>query len=861
MTRKSISRLSLVMAFCSLCLIGSLASAQSFSIASGGFTASSVCTSGNVTASCQVATNGSAQVAGIEGPTFLQLTAAQSNQTGSAWYVTAQPFALGFDTQFQFQLSGGNGGADGFAFVMQTVGLSAIGFTGGNGGALGYGGDDLDQQPMTGISHSVAFEFDTFQNAWDPDNNHVAIQSCGPSPNTSHHGENCPSLPSFGNSTIALATSKIPLTGSAHLAEIKYVVTPPPVGCEVECTTTKVLTVSIDGNVVLSKAFDLNAYLGQGQAAAFVGFTAATGDLNNNQDIFTWSYSGTQQAPPQPTGSNTINTFTFNPSPLVQHTLAFPGDAQTPEGINPATLTIQSANDFISDSGVFPQYTVGSPFAPAHCFVKPGDVVLSGGVDVCSLYEDTCADATHPPAESNCPFVPDSSPQFIQITDQWDAPTGKVQIVPGTTAAMIHFFPTHGETWDPFGSIPEAPGAVNPACTDPTSTNPGTPPNNCDLLNVKNFSLTGDPTSSGGTKRKGKFVSAYGIPMLETTASGNGTPLNTPGIQGSSTTWFHTSMVNLSFLVNPAQAPPAPNNNFVAAPVNQLTYRLDSGAHNIIPDTTVQATDLTHVAPFNVGPVPTTLADGLYTVTWSSLDNVNIKEQNVQLVPAVGGLCPDGSNSTSGSCYTTNPFSAKFGVDTVAPSITLVTPPGPQPLYPSANYPANSTVLASYSCTDATSGPPTCVGPVASGLPIDTKPAGINTPKSFTVTSTDMAGNTSMVTANYNVSCHYVLFGVSPTTVARGGTVTVSTSITDCQSTNQKLTIQLTLSGPLGYRCSNLTLPMLSFPLTVPAGTSKSFSFPVTIPKCQCGGTFTLTTKTFVNRAQVDQTAVSLTVQ
>ena len=101
-----------------------------------------------------------------------------------------------------------------------------------------------------------------------------------------------------------------------------------------------------------------------------------------------------------------------------------------------------------------------------------------------------------------------------------------------------------------------APGAVNPACTDPTSANPGTTPNNCDLLNVQNFKLTGDPTSSGGTKRKGKFVSAYGIPMLETTASGNGTPLNTPGIQGSSTTWFHTSMVNLSFLVNPAQAPP-----------------------------------------------------------------------------------------------------------------------------------------------------------------------------------------------------------------------------------------------------------------------------------------------------------------
>ena len=83
----------------------------------------------------------------------------------------------------------------------------------------------------------------------------------------------------------------------------------------------------------------------------------------------------------------------------------------------------------------------------------------------------------------------------------------------------------------------------------------------------------------------------------------------------------------------------------------------------------------------------------------------------------------------------------------------------------------------------------------------------------------------------------------------------------DCQSKNQYLTIQLSLSGPLGYHCSNITLPLLSFPLIVPAGTSKSFSFPVTIPKCECGGTFTLTTKTFVNKVQVDQTSASVTVQ
>lgn len=864
MIHYGIRRLCLAAALSVLCLIGPWAQAQSFSIGSNGFSATNVCSSAYVTQGCQVATNGNAAEvpAGENTPSLLRITPALANQTGSAWYVSTQPFASGFDTQFQFQLNGGAGGADGIAFVIQSAGLSAIGFTGGNGGAMGYGDDDADQFPMSGIAGSVAFEFDTYKNPWDPDANHVAIQSCGPNPNTSHHNVNCPSNTEFGNSTIRLASTDIPLTGNPHLAEIKYVVTPPPVGCEVECVTTRILTISIDGNQVLSANVDLTTFLGPGPA--YVGFTGGTGALNNNQDILSWSYLGTQQSAPQTTGSNTTNTFTFNPSPLVQHTLAFPVDAIFPEGIVPP-VTIQSANNLISDSRVFQEYTVGTPFSPSHCFIKPGDVALSGNTDTCSLYEDTCADATHPPAESNCPFVPDSSPQFIHITDLWDAPTGKVQIAPGTTAAMIHFFPTHGESWDPFGSIPEASGAVNPACTDSTSSTSSAPPNACDLSNLLNFALTGDPTSSGNTKRKGKFISAYGIPMLETTVTANGTPANVPGVQGSATTWVNTPIVNLNFLVNPAQAPPTPNNNFVAAPVNQLTYGLTdpTGTTIVITDTPLQAADLTHAAPVNFNANTPMLLDGLYRLHWFSLDNVGIKEQNIQLVPAVAGVCPDGLPSASGSCYITNLFNSLIGVDTQAPSITLVTPPGPQPPFPSATYAANSTVYASYSCNDGNgSGYKTCTGPVPSGKKIDTKPTGgTSTTKTFTVTSSDFAGNMSAATATYYVSCHYVQFGVSPTTVARGGTVKVTTSVMDCKSSNQKLTIQLQLSGPLGKNCSQATLPMFSFPLTVPAGTSKSFSFPVPIPKCQCGGTFTLTTTTLVNQVQVDQTSVSLTVQ
>ena len=853
-----------------VCFASHFTLAQTIAIGTNAWSATNVCSSAPpLPLGCQVATNGSAAVATVVSDAanvnVLRLTPAQGNQTGSAWFVTQQPFATGFDTQFQFQLNGGSG-ADGLAFVMQNApsGLQAIGYTGGNGGALGYGGDDANQSPNSGIPASVAFEFDTFQNGWDPNSNHVAIQSCGPNANTSHHGV-CPSNPDYGTSTVAIAGSQVSLTGGVHFAEINYIA--PVAGCPAGPNCLPNLTITIDSVNVLTAAVDLTTYLGSGPV--YVGFTAATGGATNNQDIWSWNYTPTQPAPPQTTGPGTTNTITFVPAgngTEVQHTLAFPADAVVPSNIDPNTLKLESANNLISNGATWPEYVVGTPFAPSQCFVKPGDNLLSGFPDTCSLYEDVCSDATNPPLESNCPTSAPNSSNLIHIQDVFDTPFVQAPIATGTTAALIHFYPTFGEAWLPFGSIPEVTGAVNPACTDATSSANATSPNSCDLANVSNFALTGDPaTSSGGTRRKGMFITVYGVPMLETTVSANGTQLNTPGVQGPpSTSWFKTGNLNLNFLVNPAQAPAQPNNNFVAAPVNQLTYGLTdiTGTNPIIADTTLSASNLTSPVPVNFTATTPTLPDGKYLLHWFSLDNVGIKEQNVHLITPTGPTCPDGSPADPGKfCYVTDLFNAEINVDQTAPSISLLTPPGPQPAFASATYAANSTVSANYSCTDTGSGLATCVGTVPSGSKIDTMPAGISTQKTFTVNATDVAGNSASTSATYYVSCHYVQFGVSPTTVSRGGRVTVSGAVMDCQSSNQKLTLQLALSGPLGKNCSNASLPVLSVPLTIPAGTSTKFSFPVSIPKCQCGGTFTLTTTTLVNKVQVDQSTVSLTVK
>ncbi len=135
--------------------------------------------------------------------TVLRLTDATGNQVGSAWFNTPQPVQNGFSTSFQFQFTNPSvPPADGIAFVIQNDpgrdnhpgGLHAIGFTGGNGGALGYGDHDANDNPSTGegIANSIAIEFDSYQNGgWDNDAHHVAVQSCGTGPNTSHHNRDC----------------------------------------------------------------------------------------------------------------------------------------------------------------------------------------------------------------------------------------------------------------------------------------------------------------------------------------------------------------------------------------------------------------------------------------------------------------------------------------------------------------------------------------------------------------------------------------------------------------------------------------------------------------------------------------------
>src|SRR6185312_1263081 len=110
------------------------------------------------------------------------------------WYSAQQQVARGFSSSFTFQLTASSGVADGFWFVIQNESLS----------------DDSLYAP-----NSIAVEFDTFQNVWDANGNHVAFESCGTEANNPSHTAGC---------TLAINNS-LPITladGKTHTAIVTY---------------------------------------------------------------------------------------------------------------------------------------------------------------------------------------------------------------------------------------------------------------------------------------------------------------------------------------------------------------------------------------------------------------------------------------------------------------------------------------------------------------------------------------------------------------------------------------------------------------------------------------------------------------
>jgi hypothetical protein len=200
----------------------------------------------------------------------LRMTGVGTENSGSAWFTSRQPVQDGFDTTFQFQITDPhNSGGDGFAFVIQNSGLTALG---GGGQGIGYG--DAEYYAFTGISNSVAVEFDTYQGGYDPNGNHISVHTRGLLPN------NPDERYSIGS------TTAIPIMedGNVHTVRIEYA--PGTMQIFMDDPATPRLVVKVDLSTTLS--------LSNGQA--FVGFTGGEAVAYENHDILNWSYANSSVA-------------------------------------------------------------------------------------------------------------------------------------------------------------------------------------------------------------------------------------------------------------------------------------------------------------------------------------------------------------------------------------------------------------------------------------------------------------------------------------------------------------------------------------------------------------------------------------
>ncbi len=199
--------------------------------------------------------NGNAAQAG----NVLRLTPANYYQDGSTWFNTKQNVVQGFTTTFQFQISAqGNGGADGFAFVIQNVATSALG---GNGGGIGY----------DGLPNSLAVEFDTWPNAGDISDNEIAVHTNGVNPNSA--SESFALSPGPVTPGVSFASD-----GIVHTVKVVY--------------GNNTMIIFLDSMIipVLTAPVNLATTLNLSNDTAYVGFTAATGAAIENHDILSWSF-------------------------------------------------------------------------------------------------------------------------------------------------------------------------------------------------------------------------------------------------------------------------------------------------------------------------------------------------------------------------------------------------------------------------------------------------------------------------------------------------------------------------------------------------------------------------------------------
>jgi uncharacterized repeat protein (TIGR01451 family) len=718
--------------------------------------------------------------------TVLRLTPNSIGQFGTAWYASSLSLKSGFSTTFTFRLSSPSqdsfGPADGIAFVIQngsfpneTSGNRAADSSAGGGG-IGF----------QGLTHSVAIEFDTFCNPEVSDtcasnvissDNEVGILSCGAAANSVSH-----SL--CGLNQVGL-NNPILADGGVHTAVITYT---PPGRCNFDVCTGQ-LTVMLDQTQVLSTSFDL-ASLGLDQDQdAFVGFTAATGAGDDNQDILSWSLNASQQGstidPGVPgsliqtfhfggaEGSDQVDDYTFN------YSIASQAD----------TLTVQpGTTPFITNLQVspadWPAFVNGTPFATTSC------IPTNGANGNCTAKRQVCSlSPGDTPTGDKCP---QSTVRNILLSADLDAPS----FLPGTIFGATE-------------AVDDWPGG---ACIFPAGE--AESGKSCPQNTLVSFTGPGQYTGRRGASSTNSTAFLYsGLIQPSTTVFGF---VNQSG-------WTNNASPAGTFTGNPPQLPSPNSNNMTDPPVTSITYGVDNlpadtptlhptdlpiSGDTVIPNPAVCPATLTAQQQQSFGPNPVTLgpfADGsTHQLHYFTTDCATTEELK---------FIKDAASNWSTSFNTLS-----ISVDLTKPVISAGPTLSPAPTTNNGvpnSYLINQAVTANYTCSDPlpasglASGLATCNSSSVAGAPLTApftnRPVVTSAGGSFNYTvagPTDVAGNIGASKSTpYTVVDQPVdidLFYLAPAKVKPGSTLTYFIAAVNFAQKNVASGVVLTDMAPAG---------------------------------------------------------------
>jgi hypothetical protein len=669
---------------------------------------------------------------------------------GTAWYTTPQPVSGGFKTTFTFQITHAGFPADGIAFVIQND-VNGTTAGGGGGGDIGYAWEDYPGHTMT---NNLAVEFDTYYNpGFDQDANHIAIQNCGSGPNSSNesatYGGNIPcNLGVTPTNALANIYHLTLADGNPHTFEIDY---EPNAVCNVESTGTLNVNLLTNGGTTstnLLSACNVNLAnrmsLGTG-GTAFVGFTGSSGASFENDDLLNWQFTPTTIPGNQISSDNAgslMQQFVFNSTAGKQVEFDFDySTANTASTLTIAPSTVpQVINQAENPSLDYPLMVAGTALAETNCLVDPGQLDAKGNAS-CPMFTIQCTNANSAVfAGDNCPQSTARNILFKHVIST-TAPN-----IPGpvgdhyyaVTAAM------GSDNWSPVsGSC----AFVGPEAGQLCPKSPAT--QFADCCKGPNMTVPHSNSSfiAGCCEREWSTV-----PTM---------PL-----------WSNSTSVPVSFMSTPPNATDPVTgmviNGYRPAPGQSVTYGYETPGGAALDPTFPIAGDVTLKNPIPPSTDPNApCGSSNYPLTWSSQavgfptsDTILNVPEGAHELHFFSTDCDDmeelvfTSSSNPGQKWAS--FKTKlFNVDLTKPTITGPTLSTTTPL-------PGQVVTATYSCADplsngvasgvATCGTHTFGGVPSTGTLTSTFPATGTGPQTYSVTATDVAGNTFTASTPYSVN-------------------------------------------------------------------------------------------------------------